>query len=589
MTSFAERMVNRESWTGLMMGNHALVRAMLEEGVMVAAAYPGSPTPEIAEAILAVPQERRRMHFEFSTNEKVALETAFGASINGHMSTCFFKSVGLNVALDSCVQLSMLDCNGGLVIILGDDPGANSSQNEQDNRHIARMAYIPMFEPGNPSEAYQMFREAAQLSKRLKQPVFLRMTTHVCHARELIEFGEIPAEDYDWTPKYQAKGLEYWPITAAVFPLKRKALAKLAAAEKHAEESSFTQVLSINGSAAINGKRYGVITAAIPAFAVLEVQEELGLQLDVLKLGITYPLPRQRILDFLSSHDEVFILEELDRVIEPEIKMLAFDNKVQTIIHVRTEVEDLMKEFVPARTHDILNRIWPELVPARELPAAASETVSPRVAQMCPGCGHRSAFFAVRELIRKEYPDAITVADIGCHSLGSMEPYEMGTVLLCMGHSNGTGAGLSIGNDTRPVITFIGDSTFYHAGLPAIINAITYNHNMTLIVMENFTTAMTGHQPTHGSGEYGNKISIPDVLESLGCRFIRSVDAYMQDKLQELIREAIAFDGFSVVIAKHPCMLKFVRERARKLGQQKASAVGAGKENDSSGSEKEVI
>ena len=201
--------------------------------------------------------------------------------------------------------------------------------------------------------------------------------------------------------------------------------------------------------------------------------------------------------------------------------------------------------------------------------------MSHRAWPRCAPAAATSAFYAIRELLGAEYPGTITVADIGCHSLGSMEPYEMGTVLVCMGHSNGTGAGLSINNDDRPVVTFIGDSTFYHAGLPAVINAMLHNHNMTLVVLENYTTAMTGHQPTAGSGELGDKVSIPETLKALGVKFVKSIDAYRQAELQDLMREAIAFEGFAVVIAKHPCMLKFTRDRQRKLAKkQQATPVG---------------
>lgn len=574
MSNFAESMIQPEPWAGLMMGNHALVRAMLEAGVMVATHYPGSPTPEIADAILAIPEEKRPIFFEYSTNEKVALETAFGASINGHLSTVFFKSVGLNVALDSAVQLSMLELTGGMVIIIGDDPGANSSQNEQDNRHIARMSYMPIYEPATPSEAYAMFKEAAELSQRLRMPVLLRMTTHVCHAREVVQFGAIPHYDYDWTPRYDPGHLDYWPITTNVFPLKRKALAKLSAVEKHAETSRFTEVVSPNSPAPAGAKRLGVITCGLPAMAVYENLDETGAPIDVLKLGLTYPMPRGRVLEFIQGHDEVLILEELDRLLEPEIKALAFENAVAAKLLVRREAEQLMGEFGPARTWALMGEYWPELFPQKQWapPATAEAAPAPRLAQMCPGCGHRSAFYAIRELLMEEYPNAITVADIGCHSLGSMEPYEMGTVLLCMGHSNGTGAGLSIGNDSRKVVTFIGDSTFYHAGLPALINAAVHDHDQTLVVMENYTTAMTGHQPTVGNGEMGDKLSIPAVLEALGVKFIRSTDAYKQGELKDLMREAIEHKGFSVVIAKHPCMLKFLRDKRRKLAAKKMAA-----------------
>ena len=572
MSAFADRLMQKEPWAGLLMGNHALVRAMLESGVMVATTYPGSPTPEIADAILAVPEAKRQLNFEFSVNEKVALETAFGASINGHLSTVFFKSVGLNVALDSAVQLSMMDVTGGMVIILGDDPGANSSQNEQDNRHTARMAYLPMFEPATPSEAYGMFKEAAALSQQLKFPVIVRMTTHVCHAREVIEFGAIPEHAYDWTPRFAYEGAQYWPITTTVFPLKRKTQAKLAAVARHAEESRYTEEYAPQGSTPPGERRLGVISAGLPAMALEENLDESGVKLDVLKLGITYPLPRERVLKFLRGHDEVLVIEELDRLLEAEIKMLAFDEGISTKIHARTDNEQLMREYTSDRTWELLAQTWPQHFAPRQPRPQYGEEVSPRLPQMCPGCGHRSAFHAIRELLQEEFPNAITVADIGCHTLGSMEPYEMGNVLLCMGHSNGTGAGLAIGNTERPVITFIGDSTFYHAGMPALANAAVHNHNITLVVMENYTTAMTGHQPTVGNGEMGDKLAIPQVLEALGAKFIKSVDTYRQTELKDLLREAINYPGFAVVIAKHPCMLKFLRDK-----RHKAAAAAAAK------------
>ena len=551
-----------------MMGNHALVRGMLEAGVRVATTYPGSPTPEIADAISTIPEETRPLHFEYCTNEKVALEVAFGASINGHLSTVFFKSVGLNVALDSAIQMSLMETIGGMVIILGDDPGANSSQNEQDNRHIARMGYLPMFEPGTPAEAFTMFKDAAALSRRLRMPVFLRMTTHVCHAREIVQFGDIPREKYDWTPRYDPANGPYWPITASVFPMKTRALNKLHQVTAEMESSQLNQVLAPNGPGP-EGRKLGIITSGIPAYSVLECLDESRAAVDLFKLGVTYPLPPETIVSFLENHDEVLILEELDRVLEAEIKSLAFDRGVTTKIHTRTTDEQLMKEFTPDRTWDLLSSIWAAEFPPRLARSAPAETPAPRLPQMCPGCGHRSAFFAIRELLTGEYPNAITVADIGCHSLGSMEPYEMGTVLVCMGHSNGTGAGLAINNADRPVITFIGDSTFYHAGIPAAINAQLHNHNVTLVVLENYTTAMTGHQPTAGSGEIGDKIQIPAMFEALGVGFIKSIDAYRQAELQDIMREAIAYEGFAVVIAKHPCMLKFTRDRQRKLARQK--------------------
>ncbi|MCK4414734.1 MAG: indolepyruvate ferredoxin oxidoreductase [Candidatus Eisenbacteria sp.] len=564
MPELPELLLRREAWSRLIMGNHALVRAMVESGVRVVTTYPGSPTPEIAAALTTIPADQRPYYFEYSTNEKVATEVAVGASLNGHLSTVFFKSVGLNVAADTLIQLSMMEMIGGLVIILGDDPGANSSQNEQDNRHFARMSYIPMLEPGTPREAYEMFCQAAELSRRYRSPVFLRLTTHVCHAKEVVTFGPSAPREPDWTPRFAAENGPYVPIAQTVFPLKRSALAQLEEFAREFAAAAFCAEFAPDGCQAIGGRRLGVIATGLPAMAVRENLVEAGQAVDLLKLGGTYPLPVERILAFLNAHDEVLLVEELDRVLETEIKALAWDRGVGCRLHARVDREDLMGELAPPRTWKLLGDAWPELFPAQAGPLgdvpdeADVANVAPRLPQLCPGCGHRSAFHAVRQAITD---DTITVADIGCHSMGFMPPYNMGQVLLCMGHSTATASGLAIGNRQRKVIAFIGDSTLFHAGLPGLVNAAMQKHNIVLVLLENGTTAMTGHQPRPGSGEVGERIVLPEMLSALGVEFIRDGDAYNQAQLIANLKEAMEYPGFAVVIARHPCMLKFTREQ----------------------------
>ncbi len=560
MANLTENLTNPGPWAGLVLGNEAVARAMLEAGTQVITTYPGSPVPEIARTLNFIAPEERDFYFESSTNEKVALEVATGGSLNGHPATVFFKSVGLNVASDSLIQLSMLELTGGLVVILGDDPGANSSQNEQDNRIWARMSYIPMLEPGTPTEAYEMYKAAAALAKKQRGPVFLRLTTHVCHSREVVQFDSLAAGEFDWTPRFDVKDGPYWPIAAAVFPLKRKALQKLQDVAELAETSPLNEVLAPHGTAPVGGKRLGVISAGIPAYSVLENIDQAGASVDLLKLGITYPLPKKKLVEFLNQHDEVVVLEELERVLEGELKALAFDHGVTCRIRTRPEWDQVMGEFDPVRSYQLLSGFWPEAFEPQEL-AEPTQEVVPRPPQLCPGCGHRSAFHAVKKAIE---PDTITVADIGCHSLGSLPPYNMGEVLLCMGHSVSTGAGMSLHNDTRSVVSFLGDSTMFHAALPGIINAIVYDHNVTLVLLDNGTTAMTGHQARHGSGELGDKIPIIPLLETLGVKKILDVDSYNQRKLIQYVQEANAYKGFAVVIARHPCMLKFTRENRKK-------------------------
>jgi len=554
MRSLAEMMTEKEGFSALVMGNHALARAMAEAGTAVVTSYPGSPTPEIAEALLAPAEKDRPCHFEFAVNEKVALEIAAGASLNGHPAAVFFKSVGLNVAADSLIQLPLMELLGGMVVILGDDPGANSSQNEQDNRWFARMAYIPVFEPASPAEVYVMYKEAAALALERRAPVFLRLTTHVCHARENVKFGGLPPA-HAWDSRFDVKNGPYVPITASVFPLKKKALEKLDAWAAYGEKSPLNAVYKAGGQ---GKRRLGVISSGLPALCALETLRASGAPVDLLKLGLTYPLAAGLAADFLASHDEVYILEELDRVLETELKALAFDKGLACSLRSRRGHAALMGELTPERARAALADAWPELFPAPEkesFPAPA-----PRLPQMCPGCGHRSAFHAIKKALP---PGAITVGDIGCHSLGYLPPYNMGEVLFSMGHSVSTASGLALNNPSRKVLAFVGDSTFFHAGLPGVANAAWRGSDITLVLMDNGTTAMTGHQPRPGNGELGERLSLPEILKQLGVKFLRECDAYDQPGLAGHVREAMEHKGLAVVIARHPCMLKFMRERRR--------------------------
>src|SRR6056297_2784542 len=577
----------------IVIGNTSVVRAMIETGVRVVTSYPGSPTPEIANAIASIPQEKRPFYFEFSVNEKVATEVAFGASVNGHLSCVFFKSVGINVAADTFVQLGLMELIGGMVIILGDDPGANSSQNEQDNRHFSRLSYIPMLEPATPTEVYQMFKEAVLISKEKKMPVILRMSTHVCHAKEKVSFKGRRSLKQTEDPQFSVENGPYIPLTSKALDMKRKALQKLAYVKEISDESVFNfedknqarkgfnadfnigkSKVSINIDTQ-KGKRRGIITAGVPYLSLKDLLEDVEEKPDILKLGFVNPIPENRIKQFIKDHDEVKILEELDDFLEQEIKRLAFENQINSKIIGKLDIEDWIGEYTPDKVRDVMAKTWKDFPkPTKE--DSEKPVMGPRPAQMCPGCGHRSAFYAIKKALDET---DITVADIGCHTLGALEPYNIGQVLLCMGHSNGTASGLSLFNKKRRVVSFLGDSTFFHAGIPGIINAIYNNHNHTLIIMENGTTAMTGHQDQPATGKNFNEITeripIRQVLEGLGVEDISEVDTYSQKKLTDIVKAAIQKEGFNVVIAKHPCMLKFSREQKR-AGRKQPNPVRIG-------------
>jgi indolepyruvate ferredoxin oxidoreductase alpha subunit len=561
MKKMHDMLLTPDPFSEIVMGNTALVRAMIEAGTRVVTSYPGSPTPEIAVAIQSIPREKRPFYFEFSTNEKVATEIAYGAAINGHLSTVFFKSVGLNVASDTFVQLAHMNIIGGMVIVLGDDPGANSSQNEQDNRHYARLSYTPLLEPGSPVEIYRFYKEAARISREKEMPVILRLTTHVCHAKEKVAFkGWIRAEPDD-TPRFNPDRGPYIPLAKAVPLMKRRALEKLAKVRAQADVSGLNFLVDHHSP----GR--GIITMGLPFYSLMDAMEGTKDRPDILKLGFINPLPLRKIRDFIKDHREVKILEELDDVLERDIKALAYEEGLSAKISGKLDIDDWIGEYTPDKVRSILRKTWPDLLPAGDPKKVKPPAVPPRQPQMCPGCGHRSAFFAIKKALQET---DITVADIGCHTLGFLPPYEMGQLLMCMGASTAIGSGLSLFNNSRRVVAFLGDSTFFHAGLPGIINAVFNRHNLTLILMENGTTAMTGHQDHAASGrnfnEVTDRIPVRQVLEGLGVKHIYETDTYQQEKLEGLLKQALGDEAFSVVIARHPCMLKFVRDQRRKPG-----------------------
>ena len=552
MKKLGDLLTGENPFKEILMGNEAIVRAMIETRTKVVASYPGSPTPEIATAILSIPKDKRPFYFEFSVNEKVATEVAFGAALNGNLSCAFYKSVGLNVALDTFVQLGLMNIIGGMVVVLGDDPGANSSQNEQDNRNVLKMSRVPVFEPASPQEAYEYYKYAAALAKKEHTVVVVRLTTHVCHARQKISFDSYTAEN-TYQTDFNPKNGPYIALTSMALDMKRESIKKLHRSKQYIKDAGLNKELISD-----NSRKKGIITSGLTYLSVLDVFEKARFRPDILKLGAVNPLEGSCILSFLKGHDEVLILEELDDILELQIKSMAYDSGQKTKVIGKTDDEDYVGEYTPDKVMDKISLVWPDMITDEPKAVVLPIKVPARPAQMCPGCGHRSAFFAIKKALKDE---DVTVADIGCHTLGYMPPYNIGEILMCMGASSGMASGLSLFNDKKKVVAFLGDSTFFHAGLPGLINTIYNNHNITLIIMENGTTAMTGHQD-----HAGNKIPIESLLKGLGIENILTCDTYNQSKLTDIVKTAMQIKGFSAVIATHPCMLKFTRLQRKKPG-----------------------
>ncbi|MFN3328041.1 MAG: thiamine pyrophosphate-dependent enzyme, partial [Fervidobacterium pennivorans] len=338
----------------------------------------------------------------------------------------------------------------------------------------------------------------------------------------------------------------YIPIAQNVPIMKRRALEKLQMWAEISEKYAFITN---------NGSEIGIITAGLPYLSLLDVLGENVKRVDILRLGMVYPLPRKAITEFLKKHKIVKVLEELDDFIEEKVKAIAFEERIDVRIVGKMDLEDWIGEYTPEKVYSVLSKFAPELLRNIKVPNNTMRVLN-RPPQLCPGCGHRPVFYVLSKILNEK---DISVADIGCHTLGFLEPYNVGQVLLSMGHSTGTASGLSMFNPDRKVVAFLGDSTFFHAGIPGIINAVFNKHNFTLVIMENGTTAMTGHQDHPGKA-----IKIRQILEAIGVKYIWEVDTYQQDKLEEILRTALETKEFNVVIAKHPCMLKFTRERRRK-------------------------
>ena len=544
--------MGKESFKEILMGNEAVVRAMIETGTKVVTSYPGSPTPEIATAIQTIPENIRPFYFEFSVNEKVATEVAFGAALNGNLSCVFFKSVGLNVALDTFVQLGLMNITGGMVVVLGDDPGANSSQNEQDNRHVYKMSRVAVFEPDSPQEAYEYYKHAAALAMKEQTVVVLRLTTHVCHARQKILFNTYdPPSSYK--TDFNRENGPYIALTTMALEMEKQSIKKLYRSRQFIKSAGLNKTLNSNDN---HGK--GIITSGLTCLSLLDVFETARYKPDILKLGAINPLEEESILQFLSTHNEILVLEELDDILEIQIKALAYDHGLKTAIVGKLVDEDYVGEYTPDKVRDRLSSIWPDMITRRPDDFVLPVKIPARPAQMCPGCGHRSAFSAIKKALKDT---DVTVADIGCHTLGYLPPYNIGKILMCMGASCAMASGLSLFNDKKRLVAFLGDSTFFHAGLPGLINAVFNNHNITLILMENGTTAMTGHQD-----HAGGKIPVETLLKGIGIESILSCDTYSQSKLTGLVKTSMKINGISAVIARHPCMLKLTRLKRKKPG-----------------------
>ncbi len=543
----------------LLLGNEAVARGALEAGVCVATAYPGTPSTEIIEALAAV-AKRTGIYVEWSVNEKVALEIAIGASISGLRALCCMKHVGLNVASDPFMSLGYTGVKGGLVIVSADDPNAHSSQNEQDNRIYGMHSYIPVIEPTNPNEAKELTRKAFDISERYETAVLLRLTTRVSHTRGKVTFRELRK------PMHKGKfnrDLSRWvllPINAR--KLHSDALNRINQIAKDAEELGLVELFPGNDEV-------GIVTGGIAYLYVSEALNRIKPEKrpTLLKLSLTYPLPEKVVEQLFTMVKRIIVVEELEPFIEMQLRSLAYEKGFKGTIEG--------KKYIPRILELDAHKVLKGLSKALSLDISEKRHVDlklklpQRPPTLCPGCGHRSTYYAVKMVSKKLKLNAVYPNDIGCYTLGFFPPFNTADLSYSMGSGLGIGMGIAKSTD-QVVISFIGDSTFFHAGIPALINAVYNKYRMIVIIMDNSLTAMTGHQPHPGTGFNAVKdkapvIRIEDIAKASGVEFVKVVDAYSVKEIMKVVEDAVSYikerSKPAVIIARRPCALWEYREK----------------------------
>ena len=535
----------------LLLGNEAIARGAIEAGVAFASTYPGTPSSELSLNFFQMSQESD-LYFEYSTNEKVAMEVSAAAANAGVRSMCVMKHVGVNVAADALMTLAYVGVKGGMVILSADDPFMFSSQNEQDNRYYAKLSGLPMLEPSSVQEAKEMVAYAFDLSEKLQEPVLFRTTTRINHSSGVVTLGKIkqPVTKGD----FKKDPMNLVTVPAVSRNLHVKLLKNFDAARVMAETSVYNIVEG-------NGK-WGIVCNGVSFNYVEDAVKELQIeaQVCVLRIGFSHPLPPALIKKFLGQCEKVLVVEEGEPYLEESLKALA--QEARLTLSIKGKAPDLFSrlyEYNPAQVRANIAAFFGVRNDAKAVPDLSDVPEIPqRPPTLCAGCSHRATFYEVRKAAAGM--ETIYPTDIGCYTLGLLPPLSSADFLICMGSSVGTSGGFSKVTDKK-VIAFIGDSTFFHSGIPGLINAVFNNHNFTLVILDNGTTAMTGHQPHPGVdmqqiGMDGfGRVSIEAVVRAVGVPHVTTIKPYKVKKSIDAIREAIEFKGVSVIISEEICSL----------------------------------
>ena len=524
----------------LLSGNEAIARGAVESGIRVATGYPGTPSTEILETLVRYDTES---YVSWSPNEKVALDVGVGAALAGTRTLVTMKHVGLNVAADTLMSVAYTGVNAALVIITADDPGVHSSQNEQDNRIYARFASVPLLEPSDSQEAKDFVRQACEISERFDTPVLLRSTTRLAHTKGMVALGEAspsPACSYKRNPA------KYVLVPSNARVRHEKVLERMAQLSEFAEQTELNRW--DRGSNAV-----GIITSGVSYQYVKEVLPEAS----ILKLGLIHPLPIQLLKQFAASVQRVLVVEELEPVIEEQLKAhaIAVEGK---------QFFSRLGEFSQERVREGFQKAGVLPQPQEKSEARRTLPVKEnlfRPPALCPGCPHTVPYLVLKKL------NALVVGDIGCYTLAVYEPLAAIETTLAMGCSIGMAVGMQKGGDgSRPVVATIGDSTFFHSGIPPLIDALYNKAKITIVILDNQTTAMTGGQDHPGTGknlrgERVRTVEIAKLCKALGVEHVQVVDPYDVSAVFRTLKAAINHDGVSVVVTNRPCVVSPVTVR----------------------------
>ena len=549
----------------ILLGNEAIARGILEAGVIVAAAYPGTPSSEIMPSLAECVPYHPELRIEWSVNEKVAFEIAHAGSMSNVRSIAVMKHVGLNVASDSFMTACYHGVRGGLVVVSADDPSQFSSQNEQDNRYYGLHAVVPVFEPSTSQEAKDMLKYAFQFSEENNTVVIFRTTTRLNHGRADVEFGEILK--LNRTPEFDWDRHRWTCVPSSTRPQRTELLLRMKKMTEGADDFPFNK-LTISEEK-INGKHYGFISTGIAHAHLIDALNFHGIKdkVSILKLGLVNPLPQKLIKKLMNSIDELLVVEELEPIFEEQCKAFAYDWSLGDKVRIHG------KDFLPQQGEfkpETLITQFAKFVGIDYTPPESPTldiSVPPRLPQMCPACSHRNIYWIMKQFSKKHKMKFVNNNDIGCYSLGVYKPLETVDTMLCMGGSIGMANGFA---KTMPedilVTAFLGDSTFFHSGVAPLINAVYNRNNMLIIISDNSFTSMTGGQDNPSNGitltkEPGTKILIENVVKGCGVpeENIWVHEAYDMEGLKEKFEQAVNAKGVRVLIPRHMCSLQEMR------------------------------